>query len=121
MKHLTEFVADHKQDTGCGIFAVCSAHPLVLEAALRHARDTQSILLIEATSNQVDQYGGYTSMTPADFHRFVEQMADSHHFPRDQLVLGGDHLGPNRWQNTPATEAMSQAEELIRHYVAAGF
>lgn len=121
MKHLTEFVADHKQDTGCGIFAVCSAHPLVLEAALRHARDTQSILLIEATSNQVDQYGGYTGMTPADFHRFVEQMADSHHFPHDQLVLGGDHLGPNRWQNTPATEAMSQAEELIRHYVAAGF
>lgn len=35
MKYLTEFVADHKQDTGCGIFAVCSAHPLVLEAALK--------------------------------------------------------------------------------------
>ncbi|QHB32863.1 tagatose-bisphosphate aldolase subunit KbaZ [Yersinia canariae] len=121
MKHLTEFVADHKQDTGCGIFAVCSAHPLVLEAAMRHARDTESILLIEATSNQVDQYGGYTGMTPADFRRFVEQMADSHHFPRDRLVLGGDHLGPNRWQSAPAAEAMSQAEELIRHYVAAGF
>ncbi|WP_145553739.1 tagatose-bisphosphate aldolase subunit KbaZ [Yersinia canariae] len=121
MKHLTEFVADHKQDTGCGIFAVCSAHPLVLEAAMRHARDTESILLIEATSNQVDQYGGYTGMTPADFRRFVEQMADNHHFPRDRLVLGGDHLGPNRWQSAPAAEAMSQAEELIRHYVAAGF
>lgn len=89
MKHLTEFVADHKQDTGCGIFAVCSAHPLVLEAALRHARDTQSILLIEATSNQVDQYGGYTGMTPADFHRFVEQMADSHHFPPRPISFRG--------------------------------
>lgn len=121
MKHLTEFVADHKQDTGCGIFAVCSAHPLVLEAAMRHARDTQSTLLIEATSNQVDQYGGYTGMTPADFRGFVECMADNHHFPRNQLILGGDHLGPNRWQNATAAEAMAQAEELIRHYVAAGF
>ncbi|WP_145576694.1 tagatose-bisphosphate aldolase subunit KbaZ [Yersinia alsatica] len=121
MKHLTEFVADHKQDTGCGIFAVCSAHPLVLEAAIRHARAAESILLIEATSNQVDQYGGYTGMTPADFRGFVEQMADDHQFPRDQLILGGDHLGPNRWQNSPAEEAMTQAEELIRHYVAAGF
>ncbi|MDA5523010.1 tagatose-bisphosphate aldolase subunit KbaZ [Yersinia kristensenii] len=121
MKHLTEFVADHKQDTGCGIFAVCSAHPLVLEAAMRHARDTQSTLLIEATSNQVDQYGGYTGMTPADFREFVERMADNHHFPRNQLILGGDHLGPNRWQNATAAEAMAQAEELIRHYVAAGF
>lgn len=121
MKHLTEFVADHKHDKRCGIFAVCSAHPLVLEAAMRHARDAQSILLIEATSNQVDQYGGYTGMTPDDFRGFVEQMADKHHFPRNQLVLGGDHLGPNRWQNAPAAEAMSHAEELIRHYVAAGF
>ncbi|MFL4555470.1 tagatose-bisphosphate aldolase subunit KbaZ [Yersinia kristensenii] len=121
MKHLTEFVADHKRDTGCGIFAVCSAHPLVLEAAMRHARDTQSTLLIEATSNQVDQDGGYTGMTPADFRGFVERMADNHHFPRNQLILGGDHLGPNRWQNTSAAEAMTQAEELIRHYVAAGF
>nr|WP_206285933.1 tagatose-bisphosphate aldolase subunit KbaZ [Yersinia kristensenii] len=121
VKHLTEFVADHKQDTGCGIFAVCSAHPLVLEAAMRHARDTQSTLLIEATSNQVDQYGGYTGMTPADFREFVERMADNHHFPRNQLILGGDHLGPNRWQNATAAEAMAQAEELIRHYVAAGF
>ena len=77
MKHLTEFVADHKHDKRCGIFAVCSAHPLVLEAAMRHARDAQSILLIEATSNQVDQYGGYTGMTPDDFRGFVEQMADN--------------------------------------------
>ncbi|WP_435951991.1 tagatose-bisphosphate aldolase subunit KbaZ [Dryocola sp. BD626] len=121
MKHLTEFVADHKQDSGCGIFAVCSAHPLVLEAALRHAADAESLLLIEATSNQVDQLGGYTGMTPKAFRSFVEKMADEHGFPRENLILGGDHLGPNRWQNLPAAEAMSHAEELIRHYAAAGF
>lgn len=121
MKQLTEFVASHKRNNQCGIFAVCSAHPLVLEAAMRHAREAGTSLLIEATSNQVDQYGGYTGMTPADFCGFVYQLAEQHHFPHANLILGGDHLGPNRWQTRPAEEAMSHAEELIRSYVAAGF
>ncbi|RPH28586.1 tagatose-bisphosphate aldolase subunit KbaZ [Buttiauxella warmboldiae] len=121
MKQLTALVANHKQDSRCGIFAVCSAHPLVLEAAMRHAREARSPLLIEATSNQVDQHGGYTGMTPQDFRTFVEQLADQHRLPRQHLILGGDHLGPNRWQALPADEAMRNADELIRCYVAAGF
>ena len=32
--------------------------------------------LIEATSNQVNQDGGYTGMTPEDFRRFVRALAD---------------------------------------------
>ncbi|WP_213714745.1 tagatose-bisphosphate aldolase subunit KbaZ [Cedecea lapagei] len=121
MKQLIEFVANHKRNNQHGIFAVCSAHPLVLEAAMRHAREAGTSLLIEATSNQVDQYGGYTGMTPADFCGFVYQLAEQHRFPYANLILGGDHLGPNRWQTRPAEEAMSHAEELIRSYVAAGF
>lgn len=121
MKHLTEFVANHKQDPRYGIFAVCSAHPLVLEAAIQHAKATDSPLLIEATSNQVDQYGGYTGMAPTDFCHFVRQLADNQHFPVERLILGGDHLGPNRWQNQNASDAMAKAEVLIQSYVAAGF
>ncbi|WP_127959358.1 tagatose-bisphosphate aldolase subunit KbaZ [Serratia microhaemolytica] len=121
MKHLTEFVAHHKQGKRCGIFAVCSAHPLVLEAAMQHAKQNQALLLVEATSNQVDQYGGYTGMTPADFHSFIRQLAEKQNFPQEKLILGGDHLGPNRWQHQTAAEAMAQADELIRSYVAAGF
>lgn len=121
MKQLTEFVANHKKNKHCGVFAVCSAHPLVLEAAMRHAREADADLLIEATSNQVDQYGGYTGMTPADFCGFVYRLAEQHNFPHARIIPGGDHLGPNRWQNRPAEEAMAHAEELIRTYVAAGF
>jgi D-tagatose-1,6-bisphosphate aldolase subunit GatZ/KbaZ len=36
-------------------------------------------------------------------------------------VLGGDHLGPNRWQRGPAEAAMANAEALIEAYVAAGY
>ncbi|QCK80722.1 tagatose-bisphosphate aldolase subunit KbaZ [Raoultella ornithinolytica] len=121
VKHLTKMVAQHKQGRGNGIYAVCSAHPLVLEAAIRYARAQQTPLLIEATSNQVDQFGGYTGMTPADFRGFVHQLADSLDFPQSQLILGGDHLGPNRWQTLPAAQAMANADDLIKSYVAAGF
>ena len=121
MKHLTDMVEQHKRGKTNGIYAVCSAHPLVLESAIRYAQANHSPLLIEATSNQVDQFGGYTGMTPADFRHFVCQLADSLNFPQEQLILGGDHLGPNRWQNLAAEPAMTNADELIRSYVAAGF
>lgn len=121
VKHLTEMVKQHKRDGQSGIYAVCSAHPLVLEAALRFASDTGGPLLIEATSNQVDQFGGYTGMTPKDFYHFIFNLARKCHFPPERLIAGGDHLGPNRWQHLSADEAMTHAEELIRQYVAAGF
>ncbi len=60
-------------------------------------------------------------MTPAGFRGFVCQLADSLNFPQDALILGGDHLGPNRWQNLPAAQAMANADDLIKSYVAAGF
>ena len=52
-----------------GIYSICSAHPWVLGAAMKQALDDGTPLLIESTSNQVDQFGGYTGMKPADFVR----------------------------------------------------
>ncbi len=121
MKHLTKMVEQHKRGKANGIYAVCSAHPIVLEAAIRYAHANHTPLLIEATSNQVDQFGGYTGMTPVDFRSFVCGLADSLNFSQDMLILGGDHLGPNRWQNLPAEQAMANADDLIKSYVAAGF
>lgn len=121
MNILQEIIQAHKSGKDTGVYAVCSAHPLVIEAALQQALNDNSILLIEATSNQVDQFGGYTGMTPADFRDFVVQKAQQYQFPLARLVLGGDHLGPNRWQTQPVEEAMRHAEDLIAAYVAAGF
>lgn len=121
MKQLTNMVAAHKSGAANGIYAVCSAHPLVLEAALRFAAFHGTPLLIEATSNQVDQFGGYTGLTPEDFRQFVENLARTHNFPLSGMILGGDHLGPNRWQSQPSEVAMAHAEALIRSYVTAGF
>lgn len=78
-------------------------------------------MLIEATANQVNQYGGYTGMRPADFFARVAEIARRAGIRPDQLVLGGDHLGPACWTVEPAHQAAAKARALIAEYVAAGF
>ena len=77
-----------------GITSVCSAHPMVVEAAMRQAAADGTTVLIEATCNQVNHEGGYTGLTPVAFRDRVYRIADEVGFPRQQIVLGGDHLGP---------------------------
>ncbi len=104
-----------------GVTSVCSAHPLVIEAALRRAGMEHRAVLIEATCNQVNQEGGYTAMTPADFRRFIEDIAAAADFPAERIILGGDHLGPNPWRKLAAEEAMLRAAAMVTAYVEAGF
>jgi len=118
---LREIVRRHKAGEATGVYSVCSAHPMVLAAAVLQAVEDYTVVLIEATSNQVDQYGGYTGMRPADFRDLVYRVADAHGLPRERVVLGGDHLGPNVWRGLGAEEAMSRAEALVAAYVSAGF
>jgi D-tagatose-1,6-bisphosphate aldolase subunit GatZ/KbaZ len=118
---LLDTVERHKSDNAVGIYSVCSAHPLVIEASVLQALDDDGYLLVEATSNQVDQFGGYTGMKPRDFRRLVLELARRHGLPEDRIVLGGDHLGPNRWQERPAEEALAYADDLVASYVGAGF
>src|SRR5580704_2084237 len=108
-----------RRDRAIGIASVCSAHPLVIEAALTSTHN--EAVLIEATCNQVNQEGGYTGMTPAEFVRFVKSIARNVGFDLGRLILGGDHLGPNPWKHLPAPEALRRAEAMVRDYVAAGF
>lgn len=104
-----------------GVYSVCSAHPLVLEAAVRQAVADNTPLLVEATSNQVNQFGGYTGMRPGDFRAFALRIAIAHGLTEENLILGGDHLGPNPWQNLPAEEALQLAETMVAEYSEAGF
>ncbi|WP_371009965.1 D-tagatose-bisphosphate aldolase, class II, non-catalytic subunit [Mesorhizobium sp. RCC_202] len=105
-----------------GITSVCSAHPLVIQAAVRRAvADDDVVLLIEATCNQVNQFGGYTGMTPDLFVAFVKEIAGREGLPAERIIFGGDHLGPNPWKAEPAGEAMAKAEAMVTAYVWAGF
>jgi len=121
MSPLQSLLADHRAGHNVGLYSVCCSHEQVLRAALQVAARRGTVLLIEATSNQVDQFGGYTGMTPPQYRDYVQALADAEGFPRGRLILGGDHLGPNAWQKQPAAEAMAHARVLIEAYVAAGF
>jgi len=104
-----------------GIYSVCSAEPSVLRAAMVQARRDRAIVLIEATTNQVNQFGGYTGMTPPDFRAFVHSIAAEIGLPSTRIALGGDHLGPHVWRSQGSDAAMGRARELVRDYVLAGF
>jgi D-tagatose-1,6-bisphosphate aldolase subunit GatZ/KbaZ len=104
-----------------GMLAVCSSHPMVLQAAMELAAAEERPLLVEATANQVNQFGGYTGMTPADFSAFIRRLSESTCLPIEQIIIGADHLGPHVWRNETAANAMAKAAELATHCVAAGF
>ena len=104
-----------------GVYSVCSAHPLVLEAAMTQARNDRTPLLVEATANQVNQFGGYTGMRPADFPPYVAGIAKRAGLDPGEVVLGGDHLGPVCWTGETANAAMARSCELVESYVEAGF
>lgn len=118
---LDDVVRGQKAGVAVGVASICSAHPLVLEAGMRQALADGGLVLIEATSNQVDQTGGYTGMLPTDFRDMVHAIADRVGLDGGRVILGGDHLGPNRWRALPAEEAMRNSEVLVAAYVEAGF
>lgn len=121
MSPLQTLLASHRAGANVGLYSVCCSNEQVLRAAMHVAQAHGTVLLVEATSNQVDQFGGYTGMTPPQYRDYVGALADEEGFPRERLILGGDHLGPNAWQKRPAAEAMTHARVLIEAYVAAGF
>ncbi len=116
-----QILKDNREGKGTGIYSICSAQATVLKASMVQAKGDGSIVLIESTSNQVDQFGGYTGMKPADFVAYVNGIADEVGFNKDDILLGGDHLGPNAWQSENAEPAMAKALDLVREYVKAGY
>ena len=122
MKHpMQEMMEKRRQGIKCGIPSYCTANELALEIAIRRAKMLNMPVLIEATANQVNQYGGYTGMLPKDFYKLVLDMAAKFELPEQMVILAGDHLGPLTWQNLPEAEAMEKSIELVYQYTRAGF
>lgn len=121
MHPIKELVSKYKSGEKAGIFSVCSSNKYVIEAAMERLRDKDMHLLIESTANQVDQFGGYTGMTPKDFMKYIHNLAEENNFPVDRIILGGDHLGPLTWTKLGEEKAMENSKTLIREYVLAGF
>lgn len=118
---LKKLVRQQKKGIPEGICSLCSSHPYVIEAGIEKAIAEDTYVLIESTANQVNQFGGYIGMTPQSFASYVKETAVRKGLHEDRLILGGDHLGPLVWKDETEGIAMRKAEELIAHYVKAGF
>ncbi|MBR1486509.1 MAG: class II D-tagatose-bisphosphate aldolase, non-catalytic subunit [Synergistaceae bacterium] len=104
-----------------GVPSYCTANEIVIEALLEQAKKLDSEILIEGTANQINQFGGYTGMTPEDFKNYVFEIADKVGFEKNKIILGADHFGPLVWSNLNEKEAMKNAVELVKLAVKAGF
>lgn len=103
------------------IASFCTANRACIEAILLHYKCKNKPVLIEATSNQVNQYGGYTGMRPQDYKDMVYELAYRVGFDEKLIMLGGDHLGPLPWKGMNESEAMVNAKELVSEFVLAGY
>lgn len=121
MHKIQQIISNYKNGRHDGIVSVCCSNKFVIEAAMDKLRDKDIALLVEATANQVDQFGGYTGMKPSEYRRFILELCKKNNFPEDRVILGGDHLGPLTWRDIDPEQAMENAKELIRQYVMAGF
>lgn len=118
---LKDVVKAQKSGKSKGIYSICSSNSFVIEACLEQELRSENYILIESTSNQVNQYGGYTGMNAAQFSEFVRKLALNVGFPENRILLGGDHLGPNAWQDEPAQTAMEKSCALVSDAIKAGY
>src|ERR1043166_4167751 len=111
---LQGIIRRNRASDAVGVYGVCSAHPQVLSAAARESFENRSVLHVESTSSQVNQFGGYTGQGPMQFANFVLALAHEAVISNDDVLVGGDHLGPFPWRGDPATIAMEKARALVR-------
>ncbi|MBQ6350010.1 MAG: class II D-tagatose-bisphosphate aldolase, non-catalytic subunit [Methanobrevibacter sp.] len=118
---IKEIISKRQLGMQLGIPSFCTANSIVIETIFEYAKDFDDYVLIEATPNQVNQFGGYANMTPYDFVGYVYGIAEEIGFPKDKIILGADHFGPLVWADKPEEEAMENAKELVRQSVLAGY
>lgn len=116
-----DIIERNRRGERVGTYAVCSAHPWVLQAAIRQALRDGSLLHVESTSSQVNQFGGYTGQTPPQFAQSIYAAAQRADLTTERVLLGGDHLGPYPWRGEAAANAMEKGRELVRQCVLAGY
>lgn len=83
----------HQDGRALTLLAVCPNSESVLAAAVKAARNRNSILLFAATLNQVDLDGGYTGWMPQTFIRKIDEYA-ARYGCTTSLYPCLDHGGP---------------------------
>ena len=121
MIDISTLIKQNRDGDSVGLPCFCTANEQVLRAVFQYAKEHQVPAVVEATCNQVNQDGGYTGMTAQDFCDWIKSLSTEYGVSDDNIILGGDHLGPNPWRHLPAAAAMDKADVLVKDYAKAGF
>ena len=118
---IRDILNKNKSGVAIGLPSFCTSNMFVIDAALDYVLQKDVPIVIEATCNQINQFGGYTGLLPKDFSKKVRSKAAEKGIEHSKLILGGDHLGPNPWRHLSADKAMENAQVMVKDYVQAGF
>ncbi len=99
----------------------CTGNMDVLNSIMFFCHLKKLPCLIECTSNQVNQNGGYTKKTPKKFIEEINKLRKKTKLNKNQLFLGGDHLGPLPWKNKKKKIALKNSVNLIESFLKEKF
>ena len=99
----------------------CTSNIFVLKSLLNFCKKKNLPVLVETTSNQVNQYGGYSGSKPKDFISKMNNLVNEVKFSKENIFYGGDHLGPLPWKASNSSIALKKSVELIDLYLKAKY
>ena len=118
---LQDIIRRNRASDAVGVYAVCSAHPAVIAAAAHEANANNSVLHVESTSSQVNQFGGYTGQNPEQFASFVRAAAVDAGLPRNRISAGRRPSGALSMATRTCHHRMEKAHGLFRGCVLAEY
>ena len=104
-----------------GLPSFCTSNMDVVDVIFKFCKLNNLPVLIESTSNQVNQNGGYTGLKPQNFKKKINEIAKKNRFKLKSVLLGGDHLGPLPWKDLKKKIAMRNAKLLVKNYIETGY
>lgn len=99
----------------------CTSNGDILNLLIKFCKINNLPLLIESTSNQVNQFGGYSKQTPKIFFRNIQKIVKKEKFNPNKIYVGGDHLGPLPWKDTFSSQAIKNSLRLVRSCIQARY
>ena len=89
----------------------CTANKKVIEIIIVFCKIYNLPLVIESTSAQVNQMGGYSNHTPKKFKELILKICKKKKFKITNLIIGGDHIGPLPWKNKNTKKAIKNSKK----------
>lgn len=99
----------------------CTSNEDVISSILNFCKRFDLPVLIESTSNQVNQYRGYTKLNPSEFKKKVKLLAKRNLYSSKKILFGGDHLGPLPWKKMKRNIALKRGQKLVEAYLNSNF